>query len=498
MSSLRWDLYIVNPIIIILGLALTHFLFYKNKTSSKKKLFFLELALFWIASIFLIKINNDALVSLDDKNLSLPVMILLSLIGSYVIFLAVLSPLSVKLTFFLHRRRLWIWIANGSAILATILGFVIHPSAVSVIFMSILIGIAISAKTIYFLFYNEQFHERLFPILTSMKCGVWIVFSTFIAVEIYSLTLVNNHHFQSFGDAKIILIIALLALLTSLSISILLKENKQKIRRYDDILLDSLQKPDKKTLIWLMLIGFLIGLISALIRSPIFEMYIAAMIKSQDNINQNVLLVLRNHNLLFIGGQMIFGYLFYRFVLDSIGVVKAISLLTAIAMAGLIVMTFVHNVYLILVVSFIFGLLLFVTFYTWFGIALMWNYRVKKTPIIGIYISFACLGFLLPNTVTNILKSKSVALFAIFKNTDAIINATDAQQIKDFVVLNSNAYYVVCSTLFVVIASYLVAVVWLAPRIIAEYHDLATFKIKIATILRKNLEDKINTRLVIE
>ncbi|SYV96024.1 Uncharacterised protein, partial [Mycoplasma putrefaciens] len=49
----------------------------------------------------------------------------------------------------------------------------IHPSAVSVIFMSILIGIAISAKTIYFLFYNEQFHERLFPILTSMKCGVW-------------------------------------------------------------------------------------------------------------------------------------------------------------------------------------------------------------------------------------------------------------------------------------------------------------------------------------
>ncbi|SYV96023.1 Uncharacterised protein, partial [Mycoplasma putrefaciens] len=62
--------------------------------------------------------------------------------------------------------------------------------------------------------------------------------------------MVNNHHFQSFGDAKIILIIALLALLTSLSISILLKENKQKIRRYDDILLDSLQKPDKKTLIW--------------------------------------------------------------------------------------------------------------------------------------------------------------------------------------------------------------------------------------------------------
>lgn len=45
---------------------------------------------------------------------------------------------------------------------------------------------------------------------------------------------------------------------------------------------------------------------------------------------------------------------------------------------------------------------------------------------------------------------------------------------------------------------YLVIVIWIGPKIIAEYNDLDGFRVKLLTITRKNTEYKMNTRLVRE
>ncbi|MDQ0567779.1 MFS cation transporter [Mycoplasma yeatsii] len=505
MTNLRWDLYIVNPIIIIIGLVLAQLISHKNKTSRKKRLFFIEMGLFWIAITFLIKINSDAFNALNNSTSVLPtsVLVLFAFIGSYILFAAILNPVAVRWTFWLRQRRIWIWISNLACFFATLTGFLIStPNPFNVIILSILVGIAISSKTIYFLFCNEQYHERLFPIITSIKCGMVITFASFIGTEIYSLIIAKTNTFNAYGTTSLF-IIGLICIMLSFAISLMLKERRQNVQKHDDEILESVQKVNKKVIIWLMIIAFLIGIISALIKTPLFEMYIVAVTKLEYKDNANSLIFLKTYNLFFLLGQIVLAYIFYKFIIIKIGIIKSISLLTAFLMIGVVLITFVHNIYLILSLTFLFGLMLFVTFYIWFGIALMWNYRVKRSPIIGIYTSLEAIGFLIPYIIVNILKTYDVGLFQLFKDYESIFKADISQKeilnnLQSFLSLINNAYYVNCSLLFVFMGIYLVIVIWIGPKIIAEYNDLDGFKVKLLTITRKNTEYKMNTRLVRE
>ncbi|MBY7703942.1 hypothetical protein JIY74_27170 [Vibrio harveyi] len=112
-----------------------------------------------------------------------------------------------------------------------------------------------------------------------------------------------------------------------------------------------------------MVIGFLIGIINALIKTPLFEMYVVAVTKLEYQDNANALIFLKTYNLFFLLGQIVLAYIFYKFIIIKIGIIKSISLLTAFLMIGVVLITFVHNIYLILSLTFLFGLMLFVTFY---------------------------------------------------------------------------------------------------------------------------------------
>jgi len=108
------------------------------------------------------------------------------------------------------------------------------------------------------------------------------------------------------------------------------------------------------------------------------------------------------------------------------------------------------------------------------------------------------LGMTIPYIVTTICKAEHVGIFQYFKDFEEVIEATDLAKVKEFMTLANNNVYILCSLMFVVMSAYLVSVIFLGPKIIAEYSDITTIRIKMMNAARKDIEHKMNTRLIRE
>ncbi|PTD32360.1 MFS cation transporter [Mycoplasma mycoides] len=493
-----WDLYIINPLLIVIWLVVASYLFYKNSISKQKGLFYLEISSFWIVINFLIQIITNYIDSPILKSFSSSTLTILLFLSSYFLYATILNPLALWLTLKLQSRRIWIWISLFSCFLSIMIAFLSNVNITSIIFISLFLAVGISAQIIYFLFFNEQFNERLFPVFSSIKAWFVVSFATFISYEIYSLlnlNLIFNHN--SYTN-WIIFSLSLVCLIICLVVSIFVKERKIKVIKYKEDIVEQLQRYDYKVLIGLIVMSFLITSVNVIIKSDIFELFLVSKLKQQSYTNLNVWNYLQSFRLSFVLGQLLLGYLFYKLVIKVIGIVKSISILTSLTMFGVILITFIHNIYLLTIMMWVFGLFFFVVFYLWFGIALMWDYRSTKVSVLSTFLTVTFLTLSVWYLVISICKVNNIGLFGIFKSVFEVINNTDLNKNYLFIKKITEVYYICCILIFCLLGIYLTIFIWTANYIIAEYMDLKQIKLKMTSLAKSDIQSKMITRLIRE
>ncbi|WP_434328474.1 MFS cation transporter [Mycoplasma capricolum subsp. capricolum] len=494
----RWDLYIVNPLLIIIWLIVAIYLFYKNSISKQKGLFYLEISSFWIVINFLIQIVTNSVDSPILKTLPSSILTVLLFLTSYFLYATILNPLALWLTLKLQSRRIWIWIGLFSCFISIMIAFLSSINIAALIFITLFIGVGISCQIIYFLFFNEQFNERLFPVFSSIKAGFVVSFASFVSYQIYSLLNLNLISSQVSFTTWPIFVLSLICLLTCLVVSIFIKERKTKVVKYKDDIVEQLQRYDYKVLVGLIVISFLIISVNVIIRSDIFELFLVAKLKQSSTNNLNIWNYLQSFRICFILGEMLLGYLFYKIIIKSIGIVKSVSILTSLTMFGVILMTFIHNIYLLTIMMLIFGLFFFVMFYLWFGISLMWDYRSSKTSVLSIFLTVVFLTLSVWYLVISICKVNNIGIFSIFKSVFEVINNNDVNKNSLFINKITSVYYICCLLIFSILGVYLATFIWISNYIIAEYNDLKDIKLKMTNLAKKDIEQKMITRLIKE
>ncbi|UKS54228.1 MFS cation transporter [Mycoplasma feriruminatoris] len=496
-NLIKWDLYIINPLLIIIWLIVAIYLFYKNSISKQKGLFYLEISSFWIVVNFLIQIITNSIDSPTLKTIPNSILTVLLFLSSYFLYTTILNPLALWLTLKLQSRRIWIWISLFSLFISIMIAYLSYINITSIIFISLFLAVGISCQIIYFLFFNEQFNERLFPVFSSIKAGFVVSFASFISYELYSLlnlNLVNNNSFTNW----VVFVLSLICLVICLVVSIFVKERKIKVIKYKEDIVEQLQRYDYKVLIGLIVMSFLITSVNVIIRSDIFELFLVSKLKQQLYQTTNIWNYLQSFRISFLLGQMLLGYLFYKLIIKSIGIIKSVSILTSLTMFGVILITFIHNIYLLTIMMWLFGLFFFVMFYLWFGIGLMWDYRSTKTPVLSTFLTVVFLTLSIWYLVISICKVNNIGVFSIFKSVLQVINNTDLNKNNLFLKKITDVYYICCILIFTLLGIYLTTFIWTANYILAEYLDLKEIKIKMTSLAKKDIQQKMITRLIRE
>ncbi|ATQ35733.1 hypothetical protein MENTO_v1c06010 [Mesoplasma entomophilum] len=492
----NWDLIIVVPLIIILGLAFLYFLYKKQNFEKKIFWFYTQTLIVWVTNAILIQENSNVLTDAFDKMPSATVVVLL-LFGSSMLFAILLKPFATWITGKIRSRNIWIRASILASILASLLLFIPSNDAawfkVIIILQAIILGISISSQSLYFLYLNEQKYNRLFALKVSFAIGFVITFATFIGNWILNI---NN-----FVTDKIIVLNIVTVILLLLSLLISFKngsENKNKIGEFRLVLKEELIKYSKSTLVKLIILTLILGIIYGFIQSPIFRMYFVANSKI-GNDNQKWLEALdRKYQALFIFGQFVIGYTLYKIMLPKIGVKNLIFALIVISGLTLLISTFVINSVWIIISNLIFGSAYFVLFYMWFAFAIMWNYRASKgIPVTGFIASALLLGQFLVIFIFNSFIYTKTGLFT-YQSIQSIIAETNIENIIAFENNLKKVIRITAASLFFINSIYLFLTVLWIDQVIAEFIDYANIKHIFSEYEKQSVEKKINSRIIIE
>ncbi|AUF83681.1 hypothetical protein CXP39_02630 [Mesoplasma syrphidae] len=495
----NWDLFILNPILIILSFVTIWFIWKKENESKKWLYFFIETILIWTVNGFLVKMGVLRLGITNSY--SSPAAITLSLFGVSSIFTILLKPLATWLTGIIKHRRYWIWGSMLSSFIALILFLVssnnLKNASALLIFGSIMLGISLAAQSLYFLYMNEQKYYRIFPIKATFRAAFLIVIGTFFGTYIFNLANVfqglalGNNDTASYWWAGSICIIFLIL---AFGLSFMNKEKTVFVKSFDFDVKEKLEPYSTKVLVLLMFTTLFLGLIYGLIQSPIFEFYIVAKARAEGASSAASLSFVRKYRDFFIIGQLMLGYLLYFKLIKKIGYRQSIIGLLVILAVLAFLMTLIRSHYFLIFVSFATGLIFFELFYIWFGLAIMWNYRTEKIPVTGLVGATTVLGAFIPNFILSICQISGVGFFQTYNSLEFLASIED---VSDILIILTRAVILISSIIFALILGYLTFLTFTINRILVEYINVEEIHSKLVSIEKRNIANKIKTRMSI-
>ncbi|AVP49281.1 MFS cation transporter [Williamsoniiplasma luminosum] len=503
MHLFNWDLLIIKPIFIFIGVFLIFFLAKKEKENKFWWLFYLETLAIWIVNGFVVRLNLLQ-VGIATMNMTTIAMIMFTIFASSYLIGIILKPLAVWLTYKVQNRRVWMWMGIMTTFLALILASTFinqQPPIWILVISTLLIGFSISTQTLYFLLPNEQFYYRLFPIFTSLKMGMVTSLGGYIGIFLFDFNIllsgfqevsISNLHNVSFA----LVVTAMFLLIgTSFILSFFNLERTKFIDAFESNIRKELQPYNKKILFLIVLAAFWLGTISGLIQNNLINLTIAGSLK-QNGYSESFIysLVSFNHDAFLVPG-FLFGYLLYRIFFKKMTITQTLLVLFVVSGIFAIVASFTNSWEIMIFTNFIFGISISITFYLLIGYSMMWNYRNKGLLITGFVVAADMMGLFLVQIILTIIKSSLFADFGQITSIQSILNA-DANTISTFLTKTDGFLSIIYAIVFALIAFYCIFILLWFKQFLAEMNDIRKGTLKMAVIEKKIMITKIKEKII--
>ncbi|PPE05284.1 MFS cation transporter [Williamsoniiplasma lucivorax] len=503
MHLFNWDLYIINPIFIFIGIFLLFLLAKKEKENKFWWLFYIETLAIWIVNGFLMR-NNLVQMGIGTMNMSITAIAVFTIFVSAFLIGMILKPLAIWLTHKAQNRRIWMWMGIMTTLVALILATIFmnkQTPLVVLVISTLFIGFSISTQTLYFLLPNEQFYYRLFPIFTSLKMGMVTSLGAYIGLFLFSINgaisgyqEVNTHNFPNINYAVVITILFLL-IGVSFAMSFFNLERTKFINSFDQTINKQLQPYRFKVLILIVLAAFWLGVMSGLIQNQLLDFMIASSLKQTNYSDSFIYSMVSFNKDAFLVPGFLFGYFIYRVIFKKMTVVQTLTILFVVSGIAAVLASFTNYLEVMVFANIIFGITISITFYLLIGYSMMWNYRNKAVLVTGFVVSANMLGIFLMETMWTILKSTyfvdSFALFSIHN----ILHANPAT-IAIFLDKINHVLTIVYAVVFTLIVFYCIFIVTWAKQFMAEMNDIQKGTLKMATIEKKIMVGKMKNKVL--
>ncbi len=477
-----WDINILYPVIFLVLFFVFGFYLRKIKKLKKDGIFFVQQFCFWSSVYIMVNINENYSLSyfLNHKE-SIWVVIFFT-ITFYAIFLFI--PANIFTSKF-RNRKLWFYLSYMCG-LPSIIIFISWPTIVSVLIFSMLMAFSAACTSQYYLFYSENYQNRIFPFTTISLVFTVMVFATLFSVNIdnflYEMEKVESVRtnvipISDFYYSITALIVFVLFLL-SLFFLFLIPEKE------DNFGYCNIQFEKFEPFIWvkgilLFVFLFVIVLIEEIGHGLFFNWMLDQNVWTTNHNDSIVSLYSRLSIEIYDVTQILISGFIGFFIIKRLGIKYTFGLGLFLKFLYFSLMSFSSNPVLLLFLDFISGAGYVILIITLFTLALMWQTRTPNKKILPIFITI----FTFTSFFTQyIIKLLSGTTWGIFK----LKNIQDNYVPNDEITIQLNAETTIIFTILAVITlGLLILFYYCSEFILAEYNNDIYFLNKMNEIKAK-------------
>lgn len=490
----NWDLYVLDPFFILLGIFFLALLFRNEKEQKGHLLFYVETLLIWIVNFIIVKNFYN---KLDNAyQLSSTTMIILSFFASSTLLTIILKPLATWITGRLHHRRIWMWAGVATTLTAVMVSHFYAQSMPNVLvfaILGVLIAFSMASQSLYYLYTNEQFYYRMFPVFTSIKVGSLIALASFIGAFGFTLNhTVQGHYFPVPNfNGHYLFGVCYVLLAVSFGLTFYKKEAPRYVKSFEPDLIKIFKPYQTKILIYLMLLALFWGMMYGLINSKVLDFFFVARLRSANYSVQGIASLLSLMNSFYFVPTFVFGYFFYNYVYKHLDTFQTTFFLFLMMALASVLAAFTRSWIVILLVNLLFGLALSQMFYLLFGFAMMWNYRTS-VPVTGFVASGALTGTFIVEVTVFILRTLRAGIFSDFMSVGEIAEAPD---LSGYVWMTNGSASIIFACLFVMSLMYMLTALISFKTVAAESLNLMSTINKMEVVDRKVMLDKLKSKI---
>jgi hypothetical protein len=486
----NWDLLILDPIIFVLGIGSLVVMFILEKIKGRTLLFYLEIILAWIANGILVKILAGDLEKAINLNVSDTTFILMLIFGA-AIFAIVFKPLATFITGKVHSRRLWMYVAYVTTLMALIF-LMFNKSGMWIGFYFaavILVAFSMSSSSLYYLFSNEQHYYRVNGLGVGYVVALTMAFATFCGT---TLTAVNTHLNTNLAY-YLLLAFGMVCVGLAVALSFVKKEKGSLVASFETATISTLIHTKTSSIVLLVVMALLISAAQQLTHGLIDKMFVAFSLAHHGYSGANIVATVDSIDVLITGLTVIIGYYLYRFVMRVIGIRFYTLVCAFISVICISIQSFLSSGVWIVVLNAVTALMLSQILFTLFSIAIFQNYRRHNVPITGYVAAATQGGIFIDDLVENILIKNKVSIFAKYNTINSIIHNYDTNTYRsDYDGFNTMLTAVCCVAICITLITILI---WYfrSSNLLAEFIDLKQALINQKNTYRKSMVDRAKT-----
>ncbi len=484
--SYNWDIKILYPSLFIL-IAFSLIMYWKKSKYLKKHgIFFVQQFCFWCSIYMFTDFNNNYSIFIFlNYDITIWIIMFFSL-TFYSIFLFL--PANIVSTKF-GNRKVWLFTSYLVSIPTIILFLTLPSIATSIIFA---IGIAFPAanSSLYYLFYSENYHKRVFPFTTISLIYVVILLGRLFSLNIdmiLKVIFVNHSYtndikfFDNFSYVLFFVSIALIFLCISFLILISIPEN-EKWFGYCDIQFEKFQPFIWKRGIFLISFACIIVAIEGIGHGSISKWIIAQDTWTKYHDNNVVNLFLRLFEEFHFIPQIILGSLCGAIFYKKIGIKYTFGIGLLLLFIYYTFMSFSSNPITLLLLDFVSGAGYVIIFMTLLSLVLMWQSRTPNKKILPIFSLMIVATKFLTIYIINVLSIYNVWIFQ-----DKNINQTYVQNDEVTKLLNAQTTFMFTG-LVITILLLLIVFYYSSEFVLAEYNNDINISYKMKNILKTKIK----------
>lgn len=478
-----WDVYIFYPIIIIALISVYLWMLITKVFISgfEQWAFFIQHFLFWLGLGFVVHFGYEFFNVTTIGSLTNLTIISILLAGSSLFYASLLFIPAALITRKVKSRKIWIYISYGASIPSLILLLAV-PNLATFIIVAIGIGLGLSCNTIFYLYYNETFLNRLHPCKTVSILTPLAVIASMTSRNFYDV--INLNGSSPTMSFQLLTGVALACLLVAMPFSLLMPRLKNRSFGFNASQLKVFEPFKISKLVYIMIFVFVATILKEVSQSDLYRWYIGQLVYEKSKNVSQVNQFLRLNDQLFQFSQVIISVLLASYFLKWFGFKYTFGLALFLWILFFSASAFTHYAEIFIFLQLLNGLAYGIIINLLLSLALVWNPRSKKVPVTAIFSTVnAATSFLIQYAS----KSVDIKQIGIFKSKNP--NQWFSEKIHAFEIDQPfTVVFAICASL----ALAMVVLFYLkSDSIIAEYNDYTGILVyKINRVMKQELIGK--------
>ncbi|QEH61595.1 hypothetical protein SCHIN_v1c03980 [Spiroplasma chinense] len=486
----NWDLTILMPIILVLGLAVFCFLIFNEKLKKDVIFFILEVAIFWIAAGFItFQFSSSKLLAISSISKAGYIILLLFSSSLFTIFL---KPIATFFTGVIRMRKVWLWISYGCLIIISLILFIVPAiNATTFIVGSIFLSVLLATSTIHYLFLNEQYFYRINTLPVT-----WILFTVIGFSTLLSFYFSNLQEVVIKSNFKYIDLSCLFMGIIVLAMSFIKKENKSTAGVFDPTVISQLPKKNNYYLLLIYCLTFFIALTYYLSSSLTTKYFIQIRLIEKQYAQETIRLMSRLFDLSFLAPSILVSYFIFKYLLKYFGQKYFFVINNFLLFGCYTALAFITNPFAFLCVNILIGVFYNQLIYTLFSVCMFWNYRAPKNPVTGFFGSALFGAKYLVESLEGIMLKNKVGSFKEIEVVDNLVLpntnlSTISSDFADVITI----LFSICAVILLLCA---LIFYYTSNKIFVDFvnYRLATQNLK--NILKRRVIEKTKTQIDVE